>query len=163
MELTILPHRAITPGFKNLIFITSKINPYHCWDGVSLEKNVHSANNLLELFFDDVEVDLENHRGEIYNAPTEQDVIKALEFAAGKSRVVVSCHAGISRSSAMAAVISAKYNNNPTLPLDIRYHGPNKKIIELGEKILGIPLRQIIADWDKGLHSIPEPRNLNLF
>jgi predicted protein tyrosine phosphatase len=100
-----------------------------------------STNNHLHLQFDDVIFDY----GHMVK-PEKHHVAKALEWAKGRNDIVVACHAGISRSSAIAyAIVCQEHNIEDALSiLDPERHQPNKRIVYLAAKILNNPFI-----WDK--------------
>jgi len=94
----------------------------------------------LRLYFDDVE---ESAPGFGLRAPSRADVQRAVDWCRGKDldRLVVHCLQGISRSSAMALVITCSHGVAPADAFDTviipRLHNPNRLILSLGRQILG--------------------------
>lgn len=92
------------------------------------------SKSFLPLWFHDVEF-----VQAIYTTPPKEDVEKALAWSEGKDELVVACHAGISRSSAIAYLCQCKRVDHPRLALNIltpfRHH-PNSLIVKIGAEIL---------------------------
>lgn len=94
-----------------------------------------------------------------YEACTQQHVEQILEFgerlhAAGDSHVLVHCHAGISRSTAAAAILMCQHapgrEEEAFLKLlELRKHGwPNTRMIEFADMLLkrdGAMLRALVS------------------
>ena len=145
-ELIILSHREATqvmessPNEYDIIFITSPKDK-----GDYAEKIHEFSREICELLFDDTCV---SHHGEI--PPVESQIQEALDFAQGKSRLIVSCRAGISRSSGTAYVIKAA-EVGPKEALGILAEGrhfPNDLVIEHGSKLLNnSEMCGIIGEW----------------
>lgn len=73
--------------------------------------------------------------------PTKEDVQKAIDFAKEHGDVWVCCHAGVSRSAAMAYVIECM-QVHPAMAVNIwnkKRHSPNRMIVRLGGEILNNP------------------------
>lgn len=89
---------------------------------------------MIQIKAHDVDVDYQH-----YKAPTREQIEEGLSFARGKEQLICACHAGISRSSAMAFLCACQAGRmsyaisllNPAL------HFPNKLIVRLGSEILG--------------------------
>ncbi|MBT4819630.1 MAG: hypothetical protein HON70_28225 [Lentisphaerae bacterium] len=96
--------------------------------------------SVLRLYFDDVE---EPAPGFGMRAPTRADVQCAVDWGRGKDldRLVVHCFQGISRSAALAVVITCSQGVPPRDSFDMlispRLHAPNRLILSLGRQILG--------------------------
>lgn len=96
--------------------------------------------SVLRLYFDDVE---EPAPGFGMRAPTRADVQEAIEWCSDKDldRLVVHCFQGISRSAAMAVVITCSHGVPPREAFDVlispRLHNPNRLVLSLGRQILG--------------------------
>ncbi len=72
---------------------------------------------------------------------TKEDIIKAINFAKKHGDVLVCCHGGISRSSALAYIIECM-EVHPAMAVNIwskQRHHPNRLIVNLGEEILENP------------------------
>jgi len=97
-----------------------------------------NATEWLVLEFDDVNFPFKKSR-----LATEDDIRRGLDFATGKSEMVVSCHAGVSRSSAMAYAILRSRGvsaQEAASNLNIDVHHPNALVLPLAGKIIGKPL-----------------------
>lgn len=117
-----------TPGFYNVVcIIESNLSP--------IEKVKKNAKDVLFLSFDDIEFPRYG-----YKMPEEKDVEKAVEWAVDKDNLIVSCQAGISRSSALAYVISCS-QKGPSNAMEIlkSRHYPNAVIVKLGTELLKEP------------------------
>ena len=70
---------------------------------------------------------------------TKHSLANRLEFSAGKARVLVCCHGGISRSAATAYAIKCKECGNPVEAIRIltpvRHH-PNRLVVSHAAEIL---------------------------
>ena len=90
--------------------------------------------------------------------PEEHDVRKILEWANGKTEILVHCFAGISRSSAMAYLIAC--TRVPAFEalviLDGKLHWPNKRIVRIGSEVLGRP--EILSEYESWQNRIQEDR-----
>jgi predicted protein tyrosine phosphatase len=114
------------PGRRDLLLVT---NP-----GVELPEGVPPlARRLLHLQFDDFSSPLPG-----VVLPTADDVRRALDWAAGRERLVVSCHAGVSRSAALAYLVRCREVPPPEAIgiLSKVWHNPNELIIRLGASVL---------------------------
>jgi predicted protein tyrosine phosphatase len=94
------------------------------------------ARSHLYLRFDDVE----EHRAN-KESPTKVQIQQALEFAAGKDKLLVACRAGQGRSVALAYVIGCRECGVPGALrlLDPTRHRPNRLVVSLGDALLGDP------------------------
>lgn len=144
MQIIICGHQQASKMLEEIetidvVFISS---PYLTYVVDGSEKIQHLAKSCCTLLFNDVTV----LRKENYPAKIE-DVQKALEFAKGKNRILVSCQAGISRSSAIAYLIAVQ---NVGVVQAFKFlnstHVPNNLIIKYGAKIFNKP--QIIDLMD---------------
>lgn len=112
--------------------------------------NLGKANRFINFSFDDIRDDT---KVSLEEPPTERDVKRAIAFARlikfgtqfQKNRLIVHCHAGMSRSTAIAFVICcwAMGPNNEMAALDKIFRSgvgqemcPNELIVALGDKIL---------------------------
>ena len=119
------------PRNRDLILIT---NPGYVPFG---DEVLRLARRVLHLQFDDIAATFPD-----MHPPTSADVQRALDWAAGSEDLVVACHAGISRSSALAYVIRSR-DWSPSQAVQILtrgLHSPNRLIVDLGAKLLGNPL-----------------------
>jgi predicted protein tyrosine phosphatase len=94
------------------------------------------ARSHLYLHFDDIE---QPQAGK--QLPTPHFIKQGLEFAQGKDKLLVSCRAGQGRSVAMAYLVccQAKGVAEAVQLLDPTRHRPNRRIIEIGDALLGNP------------------------
>lgn len=76
-----------------------------------------------------------------WKAPRVEQVQTALKWSDGRRRLLVCCHMGISRSSAMAVAIAAsRYGVDEAMKLlNPAEHSPNREIIRLGSYLIGLP------------------------
>jgi predicted protein tyrosine phosphatase len=92
------------------------------------------ARRLLHLEFDDFS---EPREGVVL--VTSADIERVLDWAQDHQNLVVCCHAGVSRSSAMAYVIACR-TRSPAEALTLLlpgWHYPNERIVRLGAEVLG--------------------------
>lgn len=130
------------------LVITNKETPFP----VEVEKLVKG---FLWLRFDDV---LQS-RGH-YVAVEPKQIEEGLAWAKGRERIVIACHAGISRSSGMAVLIAMQEYNDLDKAfsiLDLKKHWPNTLVIKLGAEILKRPdLWLYFVNWTNK-RTIEEP------
>lgn len=90
----------------------------------------------LFLRFDDVEGPQGSRR-----PPNRAQIAQALEFAAGKDRLLVSCRAGRGRSVATAYLIACREHGvaEALKLLDPTRHRPNRLVVSLGQGLPGMP------------------------
>lgn len=94
------------------------------------------ATEVLHLVFDDTDFDGEK------TAPQQHHVETALEFANEREDLIVCCHAGISRSAALAYVIECSRVVHPAMAVGIwnkQRHHPNRRVVHLGSVVLNDP------------------------
>jgi predicted protein tyrosine phosphatase len=119
---------------------------------VVLDSNAHPtdfvachAKSHLYLRFDDIEAPRDN-----LVCPNERHVVEALQFAAGKERLIVTCRAGQSRSAALAYLHTCQHAG-PAQAVDLlnpTRHIPNRKVVMLGGIYLNTPvIWQQFEDW----------------
>lgn len=95
------------------------------------------------------------------DSPSEFEIRRILDWAKDKEIDIVACHAGISRSSAVAILIECQktFIGRPVtvkeaiegLGLNKDQHHPNPLILELGAKILNRPeIPDVVKYWNKG-------------
>jgi predicted protein tyrosine phosphatase len=117
------------PGVYDLILITNSLF-------APCAEDYADARRWLHLEFDDIHAPLGDLR-----MPTAESVRRALDWSAGSEHLVVACHAGISRSSALAYVLCCR-DRTPQQALAIlergRHH-PNALIVRLGADLLQRP------------------------
>lgn len=95
-----------------------------------------NASELLHLCFDDLECKREENN---YILPNVDHIKAALAFSKNNEEIIVCCHAGISRSAAIAYLIECTRVKHPALACGIWQkdrHYPNKLIIRLGSELL---------------------------
>lgn len=95
---------------------------------------IKKCKDILILEFDDIQNHIDG-----YTKPTKEPIVKAINWAKDKQDILVHCHAGISRSSAMAYLICCDRYKDPSKAikiLDPKYHWPNTLIVKLGSEIL---------------------------
>ena len=136
------------PGFFNVICITEQEldQGAKAWVPVP-EEIVQHAKDHLWLRFNDWKINAEG-------SPHPEDVKKALDWAEGKDNIIVTCFAGISRSSAIAYLIECSRAYHPRLATAILVplkHNPNMRIVKQGAEILkdGRILDEIYTWLDK--------------
>ena len=100
------------------------------------------ANRICELEFDDVEFPRDRHQ-----MPEARHVRSAVDFAADKEQLVVTCTAGMSRSAALAYVVACTKMDpvEAVKVLDPNRHTPNEKVVFLGYDFLGRPAEMLEA------------------
>jgi predicted protein tyrosine phosphatase len=116
--------------------------------------------NLLVVSFDDLVDPLDYKLQRRERPPSEYDISTILEWAKQKIKennnpFIVHCTAGVSRSSAVAILVS--YLQNPETALKIInpiIHSPNEKVLEIGEKLLNTqdikePTKKLIKQYDE--------------
>jgi predicted protein tyrosine phosphatase len=95
------------------------------------------------------------------DCPSEFEIRRILDWAKDKEVDIVACHAGISRSSAVAILIECQkiFAGRPVtvkeaiegLMLNKDQHHPNPLILELGAKILNRPeIPDVVKYWNRG-------------
>ena len=111
------------------------------------------ADDVLQLNFDDIDLkgnvttakdrlkELDNKKNVII--PTAGHIQEALNWAGDKKDLIVCCHAGVSRSTAIAYLIACKYNFDDPYQaikiLDRRAHYPNNLMVKMGSELLNNP------------------------
>ncbi|GIW79256.1 MAG: hypothetical protein KatS3mg105_1063 [Gemmatales bacterium] len=112
------------------------------------------AREYLHLQFDDIECDLPP-----FVSPSKPAIGKALAWSKGRERLAVACHAGISRSSAVAYVIACS-QMPPEQAIKILRpgcHMPNELIVSLGSAILeNTQVETAFRNWKNQLFGFPE-------
>ena len=82
--------------------------------------------------------------------PSRENVQKALDFSANREKLIITCQAGVSRSSAISYIIKASEvgAEDALKMLSSCTHYPNNIIIEHGSKILNLPeMNNLIREW----------------
>ncbi|MBL8796667.1 MAG: hypothetical protein JNM56_22385 [Planctomycetia bacterium] len=94
------------------------------------------AGNHLHLQFDDVAT-----ASSAFRSPSLADVQRAIDWSADKRHLAVACHAGVSRSSALAYVIACTRlaPADAIRVLDPARHAPNSLVVTLGSRVLNNP------------------------
>src|SRR5262245_52675635 len=118
------------PAQRDLILIT---NPGYMPFGDEAERVLELARRVLHLQFDDITT-----RFPDLKHPVVEDVQEALDWASGSEDLIVACHAGVSRSSALAYVLRSR-DWSPSQAVKILergIHSPNRLIVEIGAKLL---------------------------
>lgn len=92
--------------------------------------------------FDDLQKDSDRNTT-LLVFPTEEHIFPILQWAKDKweenhKPFVVHCTAGISRSSAIAILLNKMIRGNVVDAFDTDLHWPNKEILKLGQKFLGV-------------------------
>jgi predicted protein tyrosine phosphatase len=104
---------------------------------------------MIHLAVDDIDIEREGRR---HIAPTLEHIEKALEWSKGRDKLISCCHAGVSRSSAMAYLLACRECGPGTVLSVLRphKHWPNRLIVHLGSQILNDPLIwQTFVEWQK--------------
>jgi predicted protein tyrosine phosphatase len=111
-----------SPNEWSVVFINNPTEPMPAW----VKK---LAKDTLHLQFDDIVFPSKNLK-----MPDIDDVLDALEWTKDREDVLFTCHAGASRSSAMAYVCACQdfYPQDAIQLLKPGVHTPNQKIIQLG-------------------------------
>jgi len=123
-----------TPNFWSVISIRSP-DEKNGKEPIDFAKS--KCKDLLILEFDDINKPISG-----YIEPTKDPLIKAITWAKDKENILVHCHAGISRSSATAYLITCDKLKDPNKAikiLDSKYHWPNILMVKLGSQILNSP------------------------
>jgi predicted protein tyrosine phosphatase len=86
--------------------------------------------------------------------PQEKHIFPIIEWAKNKweeneNPFAIHCTAGISRSSAIAIIINKMIKDNVKDAFNTDLHWPNKEILRLGEKFLGV--KDIISQVEEKL------------
>lgn len=131
--MLILPHAVAADEFLKLNVVLLS-DPGDTSNNLTLIKL--KAKNCLHVEFNDI-----NKIVEGYTAPSIEHISRILDFAKINEVGLVSCAAGISRSSAVAYLIKCltEEPRNAIMVLDKEYHQPNKRIIKIGAKLLNNP------------------------
>jgi predicted protein tyrosine phosphatase len=121
------------------IIITNHATEFPAWIAEKVKSYLH-------LRFDDI-----NHNpGPPWIPPAQEHIEKALEFAKDKTKIVVACHAGVSRSSAIAYMIASRvWGTEEALSiLKPGTHWPNPTLIQIGQQMF--PTERImptVIEW----------------
>ncbi len=131
-QITIAGHKIAVP------FVQDNPGQYHLLIMTNSDTDLPPVRDyvksLLWLQFDDVLWEFSN-----YVMPRREHVEQALEWAGDKNPILCSCHAGMSRSAAMAYVIACSRALHPRLALEVLTpikHYPNELIVKYGADLL---------------------------
>jgi len=129
------------PGFWHVVSIREPL------ENAAIDRMKEKAVSFIPLSFHDIWSETQTGNGRYVLASREQ-VAEVLAWAKGKDNILVHCHAGISRSSAMAFVIACQVMPvaDALKILDFKVHWPNTHIVALGEAILGKKILQEVKD-----------------
>jgi predicted protein tyrosine phosphatase len=128
-------------GAQGVSHVVSILDPEHPLPDAFAAYNAHAR---LELRFHDV---IEETSEQV--APQADDIARILAFggglsAEGRSRLLVHCHAGISRSTAAMALILAQAHPDQPAAVLLQHilaqrekAWPNLRMLELGDALLG--------------------------
>jgi len=85
------------------------------------------------------------------HCPKTEHVQQMLEWAEGRERLLICCHAGVSRSSATALLIATKEGglNEAFRVLTPGWHHPNRLILKIGDILLNKPVYEAYKAWRK--------------
>jgi predicted protein tyrosine phosphatase len=119
------------PGMWNVVSIRDSQSRYCPVDAVE-----HLCKTLLKVFFDDVYSD--KYKNSYQKLVTLEDIKTIIEFAVGKKDLLIHCVAGVSRSSAVAYIISCTLESpwDAIRRLNPEDHLPNDLVVRLGAKLL---------------------------
>jgi predicted protein tyrosine phosphatase len=132
------------PFHHDIAFITSPQTPFPVPGSEGILKK---ARNSIMLQFDDVDGPMED-----FVPPRREQIKELLEWACDKTNLVISCRAGISRSSAAAVVVMASRVSilDALTILEPETHWPNLLIVQYGEEILRKPgLTDAVREWKR--------------
>jgi predicted protein tyrosine phosphatase len=150
MKIQICSHEAAAalllrkPHALDVVLIA---NPGARYDNEETLNAIRSnAKGLCELAFDDIEAPREH-----FSMPEAHHIQTALDFAADKDQLLVTCTAGKSRSAALSYVLacSKMKPSEAVLVLDPSRHTPNQRVIVLGYNLLGRPPGYLEAYYSK--------------
>jgi len=126
-------------------WLVSILHPADCIENRAVISRYSKCGGVLRLDFDDV---IRAEYGS--REPRIEDVRRAIEWSRDKEDIVIHCHAGSSRSSAIAYVIecAAVGPDEAVKIFDYRYHSPNELIVELGATFLKDPrISEVYWEW----------------
>ena len=83
------------------------------------------------------------------DCPTIEHVQEMLDWARGREKLLICCHAGVSRSSATAllvasSVVGVDQGIGVLVP---GWHHPNRLILRHGDVLLGMPIYEAYLKW----------------
>jgi predicted protein tyrosine phosphatase len=126
------------PGHWSVVFVNNPTEPLPNW----IPK---LSKDYLHLQFDDIV--FENKR---LKMPDIDDVLDALEWTKDRGDVLFTCHAGVSRSAALAYVCACQdyYPEDAIKLLKPGVHNPNQKIVQFGvEALKDKKLLEVFKEW----------------
>jgi predicted protein tyrosine phosphatase len=126
------------PGHWSVVFINNPGEPLPVWVK-KLSKDV------LHLQFDDILFPSKSLK-----MPDVDDVLDAMEWTKTKEDVLFTCHAGASRSAAMAYVCACQefYPEDAIGILKPGIHTPNQKIVQFGvEALKDKRILEVFKEW----------------
>jgi len=143
-----------------------RLEPYK-WNVISIRDSkqgnapiddvIGLCRDVLILRFDDVQ---EKEPGD-YVFPTIEDVRTALDWARGRTSILVHCHAGVSRSSAIAYLIACDMVG-PEKAISIlnpHIHFPNSLLVSFGAEILKDSMVSSVCEtWKNQIFSPKEDK-----
>jgi predicted protein tyrosine phosphatase len=132
------------PGHFDVVYITSPSLPFIV---TGSEAILDKGRSTIMVQFDDVDGPMEG-----FVPPRREHIAAVLDWSKDKSNFLISCRAGISRSSAMAVVILASRVPVPEslVVLDPAVHHPNPLVVQFGEEILGkAGLAEAVSEWKR--------------
>jgi predicted protein tyrosine phosphatase len=103
------------------------------------------SREVLHLAFDDITSPFFG-----FQAPDLARVQEGIAWSAGRERLLIACHAGISRSSALAYLIACtdRSPREALALLDPGVHSPNARVVRLGAQALGnSAIWQSFVEW----------------
>lgn len=148
MDLIIAGHREAFSILKSesmdVIFISGPNDKYRIEDSDKIES---LAKDCCTLLFNDVTILKEN-----MFPPKVEHIQETLSFSKGREKILITCQAGISRSSAIAYLVAAqKLGISAAFEcLNPAIHIPNKLIITHGSIVLNEPdMVELMSRWKK--------------
>lgn len=109
-----------------------------------------SNNKFLKLSFDDIDCKIDAK----YILVNENDILEIIKFIEAlkdnTENIIVHCHAGVSRSSAVAMIVAfilTKDFEYAKSIVDIaKYHSPNELVLHIADKILGTNFEKYVIE-----------------
>jgi predicted protein tyrosine phosphatase len=157
-DITIWSLREITRLVKekqtslNIVSIRSTDLPHDTYD--DFDECHNNYGDVIIECFDDIVAPQDG-----YTVPTKEHIIRILKWAMSKELIAVHCTAGVSRSSAIAYLISC-HRSSPKEALKIldpMKHSPNRLILYLGMEVLGDEsvMSEYLAWFDRSYGHLP--------
>ncbi len=125
--IKIMPRREVVEFDTNIIIIDES----DLTEKPEIRNIVEKAKNAFYLVFDDIR---EEHSK--YKACTKEQIARVLEWGKDKEDITVCCHAGISRSAAIAYLLACQKDGEGLKVLDRGMHCPNRRVVKFGAEIL---------------------------